>query len=580
MLTEEQLEILSDALSPLYQQLEAAAIADIARRINKTMIYTRTAELQVMALRELGYSPSRIRAEVMKKLRADKDFQKLIEQNTLEYKQEIKKLIQGITEQAQAAGNDIVANAGEMSWVDDMRVWEDAGKELGTHSRLDQIITAIQRQTAGELRNLTKTTGFKSQSGWEGIQSLYRMELDKALVKMSSGAFSSDQCVRDVVKDLSQSGLRTIDYASGRSYQLDTAVRMCLRTAGNQIAAQTMNVNLESTEISLVQVSAHWGARNKGEGIANHEQWQGLVCSVDGRPHPEEERRIGQQIGDLKEATGYDVHTGQGLIEGLHGINCRHQHFAFFEGVSNPVKYPPEPKPKDINGRKYDYYAMTQKQRQLERGIRALKREKEALKALGQDTHAVAAQIKLKTAEYKQFSAQCGISLKANRLRVESGTSDLTKTEAWKTYQEEKEAVAKQPVRDTSVSEMLEYRKFGKVDTSIFENKFGELQTDEVILTNERMAHIKERHPEDIELFEKYGKQCIDSPDLIISDEKNEGTVFMIKTVAETNLNVVLRLALGQDERKLKNSVMTFWRIRKRNLKKLIEKNELLYKKE
>lgn len=127
---------------------------------------------------------------------------------------------------------------------------------------------------------------------------------------------------------------------------------------------------------------------------------------------------------------------------------------------------------------------------------------------------------------------------------------------------------------------MLEYRKFGKVDTSIFENKFGELQTDEVILTNERMAHIKERHPEDIELFEKYGKECIDSPDLIVSDEKNAGTVFMIKTVAETNLNVVLRLALGEDGRKLKNSVMTFWRIRKRNLKKLIDKNELLYKKE
>ncbi len=42
---------------------------------------------------------------------------------------------------------------------------------------------------------------------------------------------------------------------------------------------------------------------------------------------------------------------------------------------------------------------------------------------------------------------------------------------------------------------------------------------------------------------------------------------------------VVLRLALATDENGLKNSIMTFWRIRDRNLKKLIGKNKLLYKK-
>lgn len=434
MLTEEQLEIISDTLSPLYQYLEAAVIADIARRVKKTMTYTRTAELQAIALRELGYSPAKIRVEVMKKLRADQEFQRLVEQNTLVYKQEVKELIKSITQQARAAGNEIVAGAGEMSWIDDMRVWEDAGGKLGTHSRLGQIVEAFQRQTAGELKNLTRSTGFKTMSGFESTENLYRMELDKALIKMSSGAFSSDQCVRDMVHELSQSGIRTIDYASGRSYQMDTAVRMCLRTAGNQTAAQVMNMNLKQTGVSLVQVSAHWGARNKGEGICNHEKWQGKVYSVDGKPHPEEEKRIGQEIRDLEEATGYNVHTGQGAIEGLHGVNCRHQHFVFFEGVDRPVKYPPQPQPKEVNGRTYDYYAMTQKQRRMEREIRALKREKEALKALGEDTKRVEARIRQKTAEYKQFSKECGINPKMNRLRVESGVSDVTKTQAWKAY--------------------------------------------------------------------------------------------------------------------------------------------------
>lgn len=53
----------------------------------------------------------------------------------------------------------------------------------------------------------------------------------------------------------------------------------------------------------------------------------------------------------------------------------------------------------------------------------------------------------------------------------------------------------------------------------------------------------------------------------------------MIKKMDGINLNVALRLALATGEDGRKNSIMTFWRIRDRNLKKLIEKNKLLYKK-
>ena len=54
----------------------------------------------------------------------------------------------------------------------------------------------------------------------------------------------------------------------------------------------------------------------------------------------------------------------------------------------------------------------------------------------------------------------------------------------------------------------------------------------------------------------------------------------MVKKLPETNLNVVVRVVLETDDSRLKNSVMTFYRIREKNLKKLIEKNCLLYKKE
>ena len=47
-------------------------IADIARRVKKTKRFTETAELMAQAMKETGMAPDRIRAEVMKLLRADK----------------------------------------------------------------------------------------------------------------------------------------------------------------------------------------------------------------------------------------------------------------------------------------------------------------------------------------------------------------------------------------------------------------------------------------------------------------------------------------------------------------------------
>lgn len=123
-------------------------------------------------------------------------------------------------------------------------------------------------------------------------------------------------------------------------------------------------------------------------------------------------------------------------------------------------------------------------------------------------------------------------------------------------------------------------RYLGRIDTTSLEKEFGKIRTDEIIVTNERLSHIKERHPEDYELFEKYGKDSVENPDFVIKDGKHDGTVFMVKKLQETNLNVVVRVVIETDKEGLKNSVMTFYRIRERNLRKLIDKNSLLYKKE
>lgn len=52
----------------------------------------------------------------------------------------------------------------------------------------------------------------------------------------------------------------------------------------------------------------------------------------------------------------------------------------------------------------------------------------------------------------------------------------------------------------------------------------------------------------------------------------------MIKRLTDTNLNVIVRVALERDNGKLKNSVMTFYRIREKNLEKLLRRNKILDK--
>ena len=127
---------------------------------------------------------------------------------------------------------------------------------------------------------------------------------------------------------------------------------------------------------------------------------------------------------------------------------------------------------------------------------------------------------------------------------------------------------------------MAEIIQLGKINTTPLEKEFGKLKTDEIIITNERIDHIKKRHPEDFLLFEKYGVQTVENPDTIIKDYKNKGTVFMVKKLPDTNLNVVARLVVDDDNENFKNSVMTFYRIRNQNLEKLANKNKKKKKKE
>ena len=397
-LTDEQIEGLADQyLVDLYQQLEKDVIQDIARRVHKTSRWTETAEIQANALREQGYSPSKIYAEVLKQLNADSEYQKMVSENTKEYKREVAEIIADTVKQAREAGNELVAEAGDMAYNAEMSMWEQAGVDLTKPNTLDQLVKGFQKSLGVELKNLTRTTGFVgTQLGTTAVKNAYTKTLDVALVKVASGAFSYDAAVEDACKLLADSGLRKIDYASGRSYQLDTAARMCVRTSAHQLSGKITEANIEETGVDLVITSQHIGSRPE------HAVWQGKVFSYDGR---------NKNYPDFVESTGY------GDVTGLMGVNCRHAFYPFWEGISDVPEPLEEPDPVEVGGKEYTYYQATQKQRSMERDIRKMKREQYTTSDPAQRL-LLDRKIDHAINNYNEFSRKVGIRAKDNRLRI------------------------------------------------------------------------------------------------------------------------------------------------------------------
>lgn len=124
------------------------------------------------------------------------------------------------------------------------------------------------------------------------------------------------------------------------------------------------------------------------------------------------------------------------------------------------------------------------------------------------------------------------------------------------------------------------YINIGKIDIKMFEGISKNIITNEVILTNERYLHIIKGHKEDFEMYANIIPEILINPDYILKDHKNENTAMVIKNTKDNNINIIIKLAIEKDKIHNKNSIMTMYRVRNKNLKKLQEKNKTIYKKE
>ena len=323
MLTPEYLEQVGSDLSDLYYDLETEIIADIAERlkINGDRMTT-TAEYLVMKLEQMGYQHEYIQRRLVSIMNISE--------------QKVSQILDDSTYQSM---RDSLQRAKTYESVD--------GSSISFDEQILQSKTAIN----AELKNLTNSTARMATN------TMLRT-FDDAYMKVSSGAYSLNQAVDQAIKELIDTGIGQVTYRSGTKRNIDTAVRVAVRTGVNQNALKCEEQLLEATEHNLVVVSAHMGAR------PSHAEWQGKIYWRD---HPEGDYE------NFEEATGY------GTGAGLGGWNCRHQFFAYYPEMGNPYE--------DVDTKNNrEVYELTQQQRYNERMIRKWKRRKTVYAKAGLDT--------------------------------------------------------------------------------------------------------------------------------------------------------------------------------------------------
>lgn len=124
----------------------------------------------------------------------------------------------------------------------------------------------------------------------------------------------------------------------------------------------------------------------------------------------------------------------------------------------------------------------------------------------------------------------------------------------------------------------------GKIDIEKYKCISEDIITDEVIITEERITHIKERHPNDYEKYYNYMTQIVENPEYIVEANKPKSALILKSfTEGEEVFKTVLRLHTSTDNQKninYKNSIITFMRINDKEWERLLRNKKILYKAE
>lgn len=369
---------LSSKIEKHFSNLEMRIMEDIVRRIRQTGEITSTADWQINRLRILGYSSEDI--EKMLKEALNKSYPEMFE---------------------------LYDKVIDWEYVRNKDIYEQINAEyipFEENYELQQTVNALIKQTGEDLQNITQSLGFYLDYGngkrvITPLAEVYQKYLDAACMDIVNGSFDYNTVLRRVVTQLTNSGLRQIDYASCWHNRVDVAARRAVMTGVSQLTGKISDMNAEKLGTEYFEVAWHGGAR------PSHAVWQGKVWSKK----------------ELVTVCG--LGTGPGLL----GWNCYHEYYPFVKGFSErnwtdewlADQNRKENAPKTFNDKEYTLYEAKQRQRQMETCMRAQREKVQLLKRGGADPDDIMiakAKYQGQLNEYSRFCQKMGLTEERERI--------------------------------------------------------------------------------------------------------------------------------------------------------------------
>lgn len=381
MLNPNEIEALPVELEKHFKDLEARVMQDIVRRIRINDEITRSADWQIHRLYELGKG-----------------------------QEKIKKYIKNALNLSDSEIDKIYAEAIENGYVRDERLYKASGKKyipFSENESLQRLIAGVTAQTKDELKNITQSLGFavKQPGGklkFMPIADYYQKTLDRAVLDIATGVFDYSTVLKRIICEMTDSGLRSVDYESGWSNRVDVAARRAVMSGVNQVTAKINEDNADLLNTEYFEVSWHSGAR------PSHQVWQGQVYTKE-------------QLETV---------CGLGTVTGLCGANCYHTYYPFIPGVSERTytdeqlaeMNAEENKKTDFGGKSYNKYEALQRQRHLETTMRAQRQRIKLLKEGGADEEDIVTargRYMVTSSEYTRFSNAMNLPQQRERVTVD-----------------------------------------------------------------------------------------------------------------------------------------------------------------
>lgn len=300
---------------------------------------------------------------------------------------------------------------------------------------LKNEVEALSLLTKGTYMNLANTSvlGFWLNDRFYNIQEAYRYAVDQAILSISQGKDTFQHQMYSLLKQFGDSGIRTIDYASGTSRRLDSALKMNLRGGIRELHNATQEVLGKDFGANMIEVTHH------SNSAPDH------IDTVDGKQFAMIDV-IREQIakGIEKEIKLEDIKDNRVKVKGkwyddfdtinnslqrkVSTLNCYHSIFTGILGINEPQfteKELYEDREKnlkgcEIDGKHYTLYEAEQIMRNLELNLRKAKEQQilgresnnKELVGYAQD------RITKLTHKYKEVMEASGLPSKMQRARI------------------------------------------------------------------------------------------------------------------------------------------------------------------